>query len=466
MNHNVLRFAPSPTGSLHLGGARTAFFNHAFAKCYGGVVRLRIEDTDFDRNSVEHVDQIINSLLWLGLTFDGNILKQSTRSTRHVDIAHSLIRDGLAYYCRCSIEEIENERSICRQQKRPYKYDGRCRDRGHVTGVVRINAKKSWSQQKANSDTKESSHVVSITDDIKGLVSVPIEQIDDYVILRMDGSPTYMLCSVVDDHDMNVSVIIRGDDHLTNTLRQAVLLRALTWPVPKYLHLGLVHASDGSKMSKRKCASGIDDLRRQGYLPTAICQYLLTLGWLSPDSPSVLNGDLNKSYEELMTQKLSASCVRFDLSKLNSINRTHMRMRFETDRQAFVSEVCGLIHDRSDDIDIETLISEALPRSFTMTDIADVVTYSVHGHKQHLCNERCSSVCRHISSTLSERSEMGWNDTIIAGIIFAQCEMLDISKKELCATLRWHMTNRKDSISLFKLLVALGKHKTLEYLSN
>ncbi|RMD63626.1 MAG: glutamate--tRNA ligase, partial [Alphaproteobacteria bacterium] len=263
----VTRFAPSPTGFLHIGGARTALFNWLYARHHGGVFRLRIEDTDRKRSTPEAIAAILDGLRWLGLDWDGEVVYQSTRAARHAEIAHRLLSEGKAYYCYCTPEELEEMRRRARAEGRARLYDGRWRDRDpaeappDVPPVIRLKA------------PREGETVID--DLVQGRVSVANAQLDDMVLLRADGTPTYMLSVVVDDHDMGITHVIRGDDHLTNAFRQTQLFQALGWPVPRFAHIPLIHGPDGTKLSKRHGALGVEAYRDMGYLPEALRNYLL-----------------------------------------------------------------------------------------------------------------------------------------------------------------------------------------------
>lgn len=271
MSTVITRFAPSPTGFLHIGGARTALFNWLYAKRHGGRMMLRIEDTDRERSTQAAMDAIIDGMKWLGLDWDGDIIYQFSRAQRHQDVAKELLASGKAYHCYASQQELDEMRELARAEKRPPRYDGRWRDRDAsqalrgVSPVIRIKAPLSGE--------------TLIDDTVQGKVVFPNKDIDDFVLLRSDGTPTYMLAVVVDDHDMGVTQIIRGDDHLTNAARQSVIYESMGWRAPAFAHIPLIHGQDGAKLSKRHGALGVDAYRAMGYLPAALRNYLLRLGW-------------------------------------------------------------------------------------------------------------------------------------------------------------------------------------------
>jgi glutamyl-tRNA synthetase len=316
----VTRFAPSPTGFLHIGGARTALYNWLFAKHHerygdGGTFLLRIEDTDRKRSTDEAVDAIYDGLSWLGLDWDGDAISQFSRVERHKEAAQQLIDSGNAYRCYCSPEELTEMRELAKAEGRSMRYDGRWRDRdpseapAGVDPVIRL---------KAPIDGE-----TVIKDLVQGDVRVANDQMDDMVLLRADGTPTYMLAVVVDDHDMDVTHVIRGDDHLTNAFRQVQLYKALGWSVPEFAHISLIHGPDGSKMSKRHGALGVDSYRDDGYLPEALRNYLLRLGWSHGDDEII---STEQAIEWFDLANVGKSAARFDFAKLTNVNGTYIRM--------------------------------------------------------------------------------------------------------------------------------------------
>jgi glutamyl-tRNA synthetase len=309
------RFAPSPTGYLHIGGARTALFNWLFTRHEGGRVLLRIEDTDRERSTQAAIDAIIDGLDWLGLDFDAPPIFQSQRAARHAEAAHALIANGRAYFCYCTPEELQAMRDKARAEGRPMRYDGTWRDRdpaeapAGVRPVVRLKAPQ-------HGET-------TIEDIVQGTVKVSNEQLDDTVLLRGDGTPTYMLSVVVDDHDMEISHVIRGDDHLTNAFRQTQLYEALGWTAPRFAHVPLIHGPDGAKLSKRHGALGIEAYREMGYLPEAMRNYLMRLGWAHGDDEII---STEQAIEWFTLEAIGRSPARFDFDKLNHLNAHYMRI--------------------------------------------------------------------------------------------------------------------------------------------
>ncbi|MEP9395807.1 glutamate--tRNA ligase [Mesorhizobium sp. KR2-14] len=310
----ITRFAPSPTGYLHIGGARTALFNWLYARHTGGKMLLRIEDTDRERSTDAATAAILDGLTWLGLTWEGEPVSQFERAPRHREVAEELVRTGKAYYCYATPEELNEMREKARAEGRPPRYDGRWRDRdpseapAGVKPAIRIKA------------PTEGETVVN--DSVQGQVRFPNKDLDDFIILRSDGNPTYMHAVVVDDHDMGVTHIIRGDDHLTNAARQTVIYNAMGWDVPQMAHIPLIHGSDGAKLSKRHGALGVEAYRSMGYLPAALLNYLARLGWSHGDDEVMAMEDMIRWFDIVDVNKGAA---RFDFQKLEALNGIYMR---------------------------------------------------------------------------------------------------------------------------------------------
>jgi glutamyl-tRNA synthetase len=314
MTKVVTRFAPSPTGFLHIGGARTALFNWLYAKRFGGQFLLRIEDTDRERSTKAAVDAIIDGLDWLGLKWDGEAISQFERADRHREVAEQLLASGGAYRCYASQDELEAMRAKARLEGKPMRYDGRWRDRDPgeappgVRPVIRLRARQDGE--------------TIVEDKVQGKVTFANKELDDLVLLRSDGNPTYMLAVVVDDHDMGVTHVIRGDDHLTNAARQMQIYAALGWDVPVMAHIPLIHGPDGAKLSKRHGALGVDAYRALGYLPAALRNYLVRLGWSQGDREFFSIEDLIAAFD---LPAIGRSPSRFDFVKLENMNGHFMR---------------------------------------------------------------------------------------------------------------------------------------------
>jgi glutamyl-tRNA synthetase len=310
----ITRFAPSPTGFLHIGGARTALFNWAFSRGRKGKMLLRIEDTDRERSTEAAVTAILDGLTWLGLTWDGDAVSQYARAERHREVANELLKRGKAYHCYCTPQELEAMRAKAEAEKRPIRYDGTWRDRDPssapavVKPVIRFKAPQQGE--------------TVIEDHAQGRVVIPNKDLDDLIILRSDGNPTYNLSVVVDDHDMGVTHIIRGVDHLTNAARQTQIYLAMGWSVPDMTHVPLIHGPDGAKLSKRHGALGVEAYRAMGYLPAALRNYLARLGWSHGDDEIFSTEQL---VEWFTLDSLGKSASRFDFAKLENLNGHYIR---------------------------------------------------------------------------------------------------------------------------------------------
>ncbi|MDT8280823.1 MAG: glutamate--tRNA ligase, partial [Erythrobacter sp.] len=345
----VTRFAPSPTGYLHIGGARTALFNWLYARHHGGRTLLRIEDTDRKRSTQDAIDAIIEGLDWLGLDYDAPPVFQSDRAERHAEIAWKLLEAGHAYKCFATPQELETMREEQCAQKKPLRYDGRWRDRDPAEApegapfTIRIKAP-------VEGET-------IINDRVQGRVAVNNAEIDDYIILRADGTPTYMLAAPVDDHDMGVTHVIRGDDHFNNAFRQLPIIRAMNaiegnWPDPVYAHIPLIHGSDGAKLSKRHGALGVEAYRDEfGILPEALFNYLLRLGWGHGDREEITRDEAVALFD---LDGVGKSPSRFDLKKLENLNGHYLR---EADDARLAALVAARIGENAD----EALLTRAMP---------------------------------------------------------------------------------------------------------
>ena len=324
----VTRFAPSPTGFLHIGGARTALFNWLYARGRGGKMLLRIEDTDRERSTQAAIAAILDGLSWLELDWDGDAISQFSRAARHREAAEQLLAAGKAYYCYASPEELAEMREAARREGRATLYDGRWRDRNPteappgVKPVIRLRAP-------GEGET-------IIEDQVQGRVVWQNKDLDDLVLLRSDQNPTYMLAVVVDDHDMGVTHIIRGDDHLTNAARQKQIYEALGWPVPVMAHVPLLHGPDGAKLSKRHGALGIDAYRAMGYLPAAMRNYLVRLGWSHGDQETFSTEEMMAAFD---LPQIGRSPARFDFAKLENLNGHYMRQTADAELLAEIERV-------------------------------------------------------------------------------------------------------------------------------
>ncbi|PKR59564.1 glutamate--tRNA ligase [Thalassospira lohafexi] len=458
----VTRFAPSPTGFLHIGGARTALYNWLYAKHTGGKFLLRIEDTDRERSTPEAVDAIFDGLNWLGLTADEEPTFQFARRDRHAEVAQSLLDAGKAYYCYCSPEELTTMREKARAEGRPMKYDGTWRDRDAsdapegIKPVVRLKS------------PQEGDAVIN--DQVQGEVRVGNEQLDDYVILRGDGTPTYMLSVVVDDHDMGVTNVIRGDDHLTNAFRQKALYDALGWDVPTFAHIPLIHGPDGAKLSKRHGALGVDSYRDEmGFLPEAVNNYLLRLGWGHGDDEVISQ---EQAIEWFDITDVGKGAARFDFAKLTNLNGIYMR---QADDKRLVDEisqrVAALIgSDAIDAAQKEILIngmSGLKERAKTLIELAcssafyvtDGVT-SFNEKAQSLIDSAPEGLFAELANSLEALDS--WTEENVDASVRETAEKLDLKLGKVAQPLRAVLTGSNSSPGIFDVMIVLGKEQTLK----
>ncbi len=365
------RFAPSPTGPLHIGGVRTALFNYLFARHHGGEFLLRIEDTDRERSTEAATQGILASLDWLDLARDGQTVFQSTRTGRHAEVARALLESGNAYYCFCTPEELERERAQARAEGRVWRYDGRWRDRDPATAppgvkpVIRLKVPR-------DGDTV-------VEDLVQGVVRVANAELDDMIILRSDGTPTYNHSVVVDDHDMAITHVIRGDDHLTNTFRQVQIYRAMGWEQPRFAHLPLIHGPDGTKLSKRHGAQFALEFREQGYLPEALCNYLLRLGWGHGDVEVL---DRDEAIRLFDLDGVGRAPGRMDYAKLSHLNGIYIR---KADDDRLTHEVLQRLAHRGNLAlgakaaeRIRALMPALKERAKTLAELADAAAFLAH----------------------------------------------------------------------------------------
>ena len=458
----VTRFAPSPTGFLHIGGARTALYNWLYAKHTGGKFLLRIEDTDRERSTPEAVDAIFDGLNWLGLTADEEPTFQFARRDRHAEVAQSLLDAGKAYYCYCSPEELTTMREKARAEGRPMKYDGTWRDRDAsdapegIKPVVRLKS------------PQEGDAVIN--DQVQGEVRVGNEQLDDYVILRGDGTPTYMLSVVVDDHDMGVTNVIRGDDHLTNAFRQKALYDALGWDVPTFAHIPLIHGPDGAKLSKRHGALGVDSYRDEmGFLPEALNNYLLRLGWGHGDDEVISQ---EQAIEWFDITDVGKGAARFDFAKLTNLNGIYMR---QADDKRLVDEISQRVatligSDAIDAAQKEILIngmSGLKERAKTLIELAESSAFyvtdgvtSFNEKAQSLIDSAPEGLFAELANSLEALDS--WTEENVDASVRETAEKLDLKLGKVAQPLRAVLTGSNSSPGIFDVMIVLGKEQTLK----
>jgi len=460
----VTRFAPSPTGFLHIGGARTALFNWLFARHHGGKMLLRIEDTDRERSTEAAIQAILDGLTWLGLHWDGDVVHQFARAERHREVAQELLRQGKAYYCYATPEELEEMRELARKEGRPMRYDGRWRDRDPseappgVKPVVRLKAPQTGE--------------TVVDDQVQGRVTWQNKDLDDLVLLRSDGTPTYMLAVVVDDHDMGVTHIIRGDDHLTNAARQTQIYQALGWPVPVMAHIPLIHGPDGAKLSKRHGALGIDAYRSMGYLPAALRNYLVRLGWSHGDQEIFTTEEMIAAFN---LSSIGRSPARFDFAKLENLNGHYMRLASD---EELVQAIEALLPEigparglgTSLEPELRRKLLAAMPglkeRAKTLIELIDSASY-LYASRPLQLDDKARAILddaarQRLRPVLSRLEALkSWTPAETEAAVRAAAEEAGIKLGLIAQPLRAALTGRSTSPGLFDVMDVLGREECL-----
>ncbi|WP_187971757.1 glutamate--tRNA ligase [Aquibium microcysteis] len=461
----VTRFAPSPTGFLHIGGARTALFNWLYAKHTGGTMLLRIEDTDRERSTEEATVAILEGLAWLGLTWDGDPISQASRAERHREVAEELVRIGQAYYAYETAEELDAMREKARAEGRPPRYDGSWRDRdasqapAGVRPVIRIKAPRDGE--------------TVVQDRVQGEVRFPNKDLDDFIILRSDGTPTYMHAVVVDDHDMGVTHIIRGDDHLTNAARQTVIYRAMGWDVPVMAHIPLIHGADGAKLSKRHGALGVEAYRAMGYLPAALRNYLARLGWSHGDDEVMSTADMVSWFE---IEDVNKGAARFDFQKLEALNGVHMRNTPDEELLGILVDTLPYIENGKSLLDSlderrRAMLLAAMPglkeRARTLVELADSAGYLFATRPLALDEKATQLVGEPPRAILAgARAALGaidgdWTAASTEAAIRAHVAASGLKLGAVAQPLRAALTGRATSPGVFDVLAVLGRDESL-----
>jgi glutamyl-tRNA synthetase len=455
----VTRFAPSPTGFLHIGGARTALFNWLYARHHGGTFRLRIEDTDRVRSTEEAVQAILDGLTWLGLEWDDAPMRQYTRVKRHTEIAYALLADDKAYQCYCTPEELADMREAARAAGRPMRYNGRWRDRDPSEAppgakpVIRFKAPRTGE--------------TAIDDQVQGEVRTANEQLDDMVLLRADGTPTYMLAVVVDDHDTGITHAIRGDAHLTNAFRQVQLFWACGWTPPVYAHIPLIHGADGAKLSKRHGAVALDAYQAMGILPEAMRNYLLRLGWSHGDDEVISTAQAIEWFE---LDTIGRSPARFDPEKLLSLNAHYMR---EATDQRLMESVAPVLAERIgrrlDEADLARL-GRAMPglkfRAKTLVEISENAMFLFQTRPLAMSDKAARLLTPEAHVMLARlRPEFDalddWNTASLEHTIRRFSEQEGMKLGKIAQPLRAALTGSTVSPGIFDVLDALERAESL-----
>jgi glutamyl-tRNA synthetase len=466
----ITRFAPSPTGYLHVGGVRTAIFNYLFAKNYNGKFLLRIEDTDDKRLVESSLRSIIEGLKWLGIHHDDDITMQSNNLSRHHEIAQQLIKEKKAYYCYCTQEELDEERKNFGSLG--YKYSGRCKHRTDIP-------KNRKSTVRFNSEFYEK---IEFEDLIIGHSSFGRDNLDDFILLRSDGIPTYMFAVVVDDHDSCITHVIRGNDHHTNTAKQLMIYKALEWSEPKYAHLPLINSEDGTKMSKRKHAVDLLDYKKMGFLPDALVNYLMTLGW----TPSKEIISLEEASKEFGLGRLTKSSACFDMKKLKHINSQYLQKRNSYNLIVEIQENYALNHENKTlpEYFLESVnqsLHEIVKRTATLNEIIEQSYFYLHNWKDYISDEKKNQMTIFIQNIIEKNEnlledlckefkqlniENSWNQENIKNIIDKTSEKYKntLKKSDIMKFLRMKLTGILDSYSIILIIEILGKENVLKRL--
>lgn len=446
----IVRFAPSPTGYLHIGGARTALFNYYFAKSQKGKLLLRIEDTDRERSTQEAVDAIFNGLKWLGVKHDGEPIFQFERMERHAEIAHELVKRGAAYYCYMTAEEIEQERATAEANGQIWHYDRRWRDRDASEAPTGINPAIRIKAPMGDG-------ALTLNDAAQGEVTVNHEQLDDFILLRSDGTPTYMLAVVVDDHDMGVTHVIRGDDHLNNMFRQYVIYDGMGWDFPVHAHIPLIHGEDGKKLSKRKNAAAVEEYRDMGYLAEAMRNYLLRLGWSHGDDEIISDA---QAIEWFNLDNIGKSPSQLDFAKLNHVNHHYIKLKDNKDlydlSKPFLEKELGEISDITKQRIINGM-NGLKDRSQTLVELAKNARFyqSViidDGAKSKLDQDHAPQVLREALDV-----EQGLNDWDGKEFIDALLAKTGMKMGQIGPVLRAALTGTMQSPDMTEVITALGR---------
>ncbi len=463
MSDVVTRFAPSPTGFLHIGGARTALFNWLYARRFGGTFLLRIEDTDRERSTEAAVDAILDGLEWLGLDWDGEAISQFERAARHREVVDEMLARGAAYRCYASNEELEAMRQTARLEGKPMRYDGRWRDRDPaeappgVAPVIRLRA------------NQEGETVID--DKVQGKVTFANKDLDDLVLLRSDGNPTYMLAVVVDDHDMGVTHVIRGDDHLTNAARQTQIYQALGWDVPVWAHIPLIHGPDGAKLSKRHGALGVEAYRAMGYLPAALRNYLVRLGWSQGDKEFFTTDEIVAAFD---LPAIGRSASRFDYAKLENMNGHFMRAASDDELyDALIDTLAYLPRgpevltalDEAKRAQLRAAIPGLKERAKTLVELLDGAGF-LFAARPLAIDPKASDILAkggrvHLAALLPRMAAAAWSGPALEAVVRSYAEETGLKLGAVAQPLRAALTGRSTSPGIFDVLTVLGREESL-----
>ena len=451
----VTRFAPSPTGYLHIGGARTALFNYLFSKNKNGKFLLRIEDTDEKRSTAEAIDAILQGLDWLGLKPDENFILQSKNLARHKEVAQKLLEKNQAYLCYTSAEELDELRQAAEKKGEVFRFKSPWRDK--------INSQSSGAKPVIRIKAPLEGETI-IRDFVQGEIRVKNSELDDLVMLRSDGTPTYMLAVVADDHDMDITHVIRGDDHLTNAFRQKIIYEAMDWKVPEFAHIPLIHGHDGAKMSKRHGATSVIEYQQMGYLPEAMRNYLLRLGWSHGDSEIISDAE---AIEWFSLEKVGKSPSRFDFAKLNSVNKHYIKGKGD-------EELLGLV-EKFFEKKISEGEREKILRAFkflkdkpsTLNELAEAASVYLEGHRR-IFDEEAKKILSEKKSLIVDLQKVfanmsDWTNDGIKNSLNEFAAVKGLKIKDFGPVLRIVLTFSTSSAGgIFDVIEILGEEEVLE----
>ena len=453
MSKVATRFAPSPTGALHIGGVRTALFNWLFSKNKKGTFHLRIEDTDKERSKEEHKLQIIKSLKWIGIEHDGEEYIQSKKIEDHIKIANELLKNGNAYKCYCSAEEIEEQKKRAKQKKMPYIYNRKWRDADekdapkNTKPVIRFKSKIEGKS--------------TLKDLVQGDVEIDNNTIEDFIILRNDGTPTYNLSATVDDNQMGITYIIRGDDHKINTFKQIQIYIAMGWKVPEFAHIPLIHTIEGKKLSKRDNASTLDDYSKIGIMPDALRNYLLRLGWSYQDKEIFT---LEESIKLFNLEGIGKSPSKLDMSRILSMNEHYIKTIDENDLYQNLVEYCGIYKEKING-DKETKVKSSLSflknKAKTLEDIYNnakfIIDDEVNFNKDDfkLIDDKGKKIISEFNRELSSLSII--NKENLEPVVNNLIKTNDTNFKGIGQPIRVALTGSKFGPGLYDIIISLGK---------
>jgi len=454
----ITRFAPSPTGFLHIGGARTALFNWLYSRHHGGKFLLRIEDTDRARSTEAAIAAIIEGLRWLELDWDGDVIYQFARAARHAEVARELVAKGKAYYCYATPAELEAMREAQRAAGLPLRYDGRCRERdvseapAGVKPVIRLKAPQTGE--------------TIVHDKVQGEVRVANEQLDDMVLLRGDGTPTYMHSVVVDDHDMGITQVIRGDDHLTNTFRQIQLYDAMGWEKPDFAHIPLIHGPDGAKLSKRHGALGVEAYREMGYLPEALRNYLLRLGWGHGDDETI---DTAQAIAWFDLDGVGRSPSRFDFAKLNNLNGHYLRAADNGRLVALIKprleEKLGLPLSPAALSRLAAGMDGLKARAETLAQLADGALFYLRARPIPMDEKAAKQLTPEARQLLADLAPaldgVAWEAPALEALVRDFAETRKVKLGQIAQPLRAALTGSSISPGIFEVMAVLGRDEAV-----